>query len=972
MLLPRPVCLRAFLLLVLLGARAPLFGENVSLNEIAIASSNRLLRRDAMDHPHIGAGVSWNEVDFDSSGWASGRGPFGFGYGQIGTDTGSRMFSTTPSLYVRREFNLTADQAADPNPLTLLINYDDGVVLYLNGVEVARRNLGPTNLFVYADQSSFNSRTAFLSETLTLPPASTLLRPGRNVLAAQIHNFFPGSDVFPFDPDFFFYADLTLSSSPARALVHNNDTWSYHVGVVEPSGGVFDPDLATLDPSLARFSGWVELHNSELAPVSLDGWSLTDNASKPRKWVFPNVQIPADGYLVVLCSGLDRRDPARMLHAGFELEAAGGYLGLYDTNGIAVSEFKQSYPAQSLFHSYGLDPATGSRVYFATPTPGKANQGEVLAAIVEPPSFSLPSGFYDQDLKLRMRSATAGAQLRYTVDGTEPTERNGADYTAPIQLVTNAVVRVRAFRPGWIPSTTTTATYLLRQPDEIRSLPAVMLAADPGRSLYKPEGITAISGGSFTNEVWSPQGSSDYDMALLTGGASERPASLEILRPSDGLYRQIDCGLQLSASRWSRPRMIMSGLESGPWRNYWAYKPSMSFYFRGDYGAGRLRAPLFPGSTVNSFDELRLRAGKNDWGNPFVRDETVRRIWLDMGGVGSHGLLCNLWVNSEFKGFFNLVERLHEAFFQSWYGGTNHWDVRLADESRDGDAMRWGQDMSFVWQTSFSDPANYAEAARRFDLVNFADYCLLNAYCAMWDWPENNFYMARERVENGIWRFHVWDAEGAFGLYTVKGVNYNTITNDLLLPGRVDTNALHTLPALFTALSQNPEFRLLVADRALRHLSPGGALDETNVVGHYSRLKAELDPVMLHVFNQPVIDSYVRPWAQQRPGILLGHLAAAGLWPGTGAPKSSQPGGLIIPGTSITLTHTNAEGTIYYTLDGSDPRGPEGLVAGQGLCRADRHHRAGHSPREGAPWRGVESGIRDDLSLPCPSRADRN
>jgi hypothetical protein len=48
----------------------------------------------------------------------------------------------------------------------------------------------------------------------------------------------------------------------------------------------------------------------------------------------------------------------------------------------------------------------------------------------------------------------------------------------------------------------------------------------------------------------------------------------------------------------------------------------------------------------------------------------------------------------------------------------------------------------------------------------------------------------------------------------------------------------------------------------------------------------------------------------------------------TGPPQFSQRGGEIINGFSLTLTHTNAAGNIYYTLDGSDPRGVGGVVMG--------------------------------------------
>jgi hypothetical protein len=49
----------------------------------------------------------------------------------------------------------------------------------------------------------------------------------------------------------------------------------------------------------------------------------------------------------------------------------------------------------------------------------------------------------------------------------------------------------------------------------------------------------------------------------------------------------------------------------------------------------------------------------------------------------------------------------------------------------------------------------------------------------------------------------------------------------------------------------------------------------------------------------------------------------------TGWPIFSRSGGEMAPGFELSLTHTNATGVIYYTLDGSDPRGLGGITNGQ-------------------------------------------
>ena len=47
--------------------------------------------------------------------------------------------------------------------------------------------------------------------------------------------------------------------------------------------------------------------------------------------------------------------------------------------------------------------------------------------------------------------------------------------------------------------------------------------------------------------------------------------------------------------------------------------------------------------------------------------------------------------------------------------------------------------VNFVRQQDVLSPAIYQQVQQKLDLVNFVDYCLLNVYCAMGDWPANNF-----------------------------------------------------------------------------------------------------------------------------------------------------------------------------------------------------------------------------------------
>lgn len=117
-------------------------------------------------------------------------------------------------------------------------------------------------------------------------------------------------------------------------------------------------------------SDWVELFNAESAPVNLSGWCLTDDPRTLSRWCFPEVAIPAQGYLLVFASGKRQSASSQELHAGFKLKSSADYLGLVRPRGSIASEY--SYPDQKQDVSFGLS-STGAPGFLAKLTPGAAN-----------------------------------------------------------------------------------------------------------------------------------------------------------------------------------------------------------------------------------------------------------------------------------------------------------------------------------------------------------------------------------------------------------------------------------------------------------------------------------------------------------------------------------------------------------------------------------------------------------------------
>lgn len=236
-----------------------------------------------------------------------------------------------------------------------------------------------------------------------------------------------------------------------------------------------------------RYGDWIEIYNGTGSSVDLTGWSLTDNAAQPRKWLFPAGRTLAHGqFLVVFADNRDAEErpfytPTSVLHTNFQLSAGGEYLALVNAGGTTVSSFAPAFPAQITDIAYGLAGSTGPATGYLLPTPGKVN-GSVASAPPGTVSFSVPAGVYAAAQSVELTVNPAGQIIRYTTNNTEPTLSNGLTYTAgsPLNITTTTVVRARAFIDG-VGGPPGEAQYLFTasgvQPDapETYSLPVIVI-----------------------------------------------------------------------------------------------------------------------------------------------------------------------------------------------------------------------------------------------------------------------------------------------------------------------------------------------------------------------------------------------------------------------------------------------------------------------------------------------------------------
>ena len=697
-------------------------------------------------------------------------------------------------------------------------------------------------------------------------------------------------------------------------------------------------NTAGLQDEDGDYSDWIELVNVGEETADLKGWRLTDDPVDPDPWGFPAISLGPGEFLVVFASDKDRRPTdGEPLHTDFKLKRSGEYLALFGPESAednTQSEFHPSYPAQSADVSYGRRIDEPTYDFFETPTPGAPNTGAGLTARVDPPRFGVPRGFYDDAFSLTLTHPAPDVEIRVTMDGREPTT-DDALYTQPLPIDQTTIIRARAFKAGHVPSRTASHTYLMNLDDRFKGLPVISIQSDPEKNLYEPEGIMAIVGGHYDEEdLWVSDDPDDYNYPTRRGRAYERPTSVEVISAAGGEDLQIDCGIRVQGSDYTRPRYRRGEDWTQPFHKF-----SFRLYFRSEYGPGQLHVPLFGSTGIDTFDKIVLRGGQTDWLNPFIKDEFVRRLHIDCGHVASRGIFTHLFINGAYMGYYNPAERLDERFFQARYRSEKDWDVIAHTvKARDGDMEAWDALRFYIRDHNMAQREHYEYVAQRMDLVNFIDYLMVNDYAETFDWPNNNIIIARERSPQGKFRFHVWDAEFSFGFRYDHYVFYRE-------------NPDEHISMVYLGLRDNADFRLLFADRMQKHLFNGGALTDERVLRRYTELREIMEPHIAD-FDHATFED----WFRGQRSRLIGLYFWEGLLPELRAPRLIPHGGLIEASLSLGMENSDQGAAIYFRADGGDPRDPltnqpaDDAVAYAGPLQLERVTRVGARAFDGADW----------------------
>lgn len=700
-------------------------------------------------------------------------------------------------------------------------------------------------------------------------------------------------------------------------------------------------------------SDWIELINQGGSSQSLGGYYLSDDPTNLTKWALPETELAADSFLVIFASSKNRAVAGEELHTNFSLARGGEFLALVAPDGATiVDQFFPSYPEQTAELSYGRS-ADDEFVFFDAPSPGESNPGFNFSGLVEDTTFSVDRGFYDAPFDLEITTATADAEIRYTLDGSKPSASHGTVYSGPIAISGTTTLRAIATKADFRSSNVDTHTYLfldqvLQQPSDPAGFPSNWDSTIEGsqQSEYEMDpqvigplyseaevkaGLRSLPTVCLTTNVDDLFGSSTgiYINGQQRGDAWEREVSMEFFDFPHGQDLQVDTGLRINGN-FSRSKIQP--------------KHNLRVVFREGYGPSRLEFDLFEDGKVTRFNSLILRGLSGDsWAHAryphaqYIRDQWFRDAYESMGYEGIDQREIQLYINGLYWGMYHIFERVEDDSMAERYGGVEEdWEV-IKDGSNssvlsiDGGTARWDALMDIILAGNLSEPNSYLEVQEHLDIDAFIDYLLLNYYGGNDDWCAKNYRAAVQLNPAGKYRFFPHDTERA---------GYNALRSAGLNKDSTGINNTYRPTHVHHELTANAEYRLRFADRAHHFLFNGGALTEGPAGKLWSdkadfireALKAECarwgdftqDQRGASKINtlaewQTLVDREMAVWFPQRSGIVINQLQADSLYPDLEAPIFSQHGGNVPAGFHLLFTNSGAD-EIYYTTDGSDPR----------------------------------------------------
>lgn len=548
---------------------------------------------------------------------------------------------------------------------------------------------------------------------------------------------------------------------------------------------------------------YVTLQNVSLLDCEFDVLYLSNTEEDLTALSFPNVSISAGEKL-----GL-----AMDYNHGLDLKKDGRSTVYLSLNAQTILD-QIDVPALAEHEAWQLSDTGTWEIYAYRP---------VAARTLKAPTFSQKSGFYEEGFDLIL-SGLEGAEIRYTLDGSDPTE-NGIVYTKPLHmedptsceniwsnrtdvsaafLTDNprftvpdepvdkcAIVRAVCENDEGELSPVVTSSYFIGYDgrEGYANLGFVSIVTDPANLFSDQTGIYVLGDVYKAKHPTGEIGSHWWGAVAnyrQKGRDWEREASVQFFDASGNLQLSSQSGIR-----------IRGGMSAG------LIPKSLGLYARKIYsGQNRFDADLFGNGYIAK--RVTLAAGGNDV-DLKVRDWLTSRLLedTDVRIVHNRFIPYCVFLDGEYWGNYWLTEQYDDVYFAFAYDLHRENVIVIKNNSLNagvtGDMKLYNEFRHFFRDNDLSQPGNYEVFGQMVDLEDFAAYYALEMYIA-------NHDRGGLRNNSAVWRTRVYedapagDTRWRWALFDVNSLTcYGDASADTL-------SYMKKKDKLFAALMKNSEF----------------------------------------------------------------------------------------------------------------------------------------------------------------------
>lgn len=697
---------------------------------------------------------------------------------------------------------------------------------------------------------------------------------------------------------------------------------------------------------------WIELYNDHDYPIYIknenSGIYVSDKDANRTLSELKNVYIPAKGFSTIVAYD-DPSEGSNYFNFGLSSKGETVYLSR-KVNETVIEQDTATFGSMVFGQTVGRYPdGTGNLVYFVESTYKKSN---TLGQQLIDPSFSHERGVYPSGFNLSI-SAPTGSTIKYTLDGRIPSQTNGTTYTAPISINKTSVVRTYIYNPTGN-SGVLTHTYILKNNYVNES------GAGYGEWNYK----------SNINPNEYAQAISQIPIVSVSGGSEPssgwREYYVEYL--DNHVYSDRENFISNSVAK-------RFGQASAGNRDL-----NLKLKFNSDAGVSKAEYPFFDVHPDDAYEmpekiqTLELKEGQdgpslNQYSLGFMQfsEKVSMDLQKQMGKYALETRYVHLLIDGKYRGVKTLRNDYKEQNVEEVFGGSDddYTKVNLQDGYFTNGLVESGDGEQSVWN-NIRNVANSGDFQTFKNLVDIEDLIKFQIAFMFLD-TENEATAIMHNTDNTIMKamFTINDTDGAF-----FGGNNGSSSSVEMPPRAINgggnykykwnyANSRRGPGGLFgefmgsnnSTTTGNLEFKTLVKDAVLENIGPasgnftgaeGAPLSVANVQQEITKNVNELDllyklDASYLAFNANVYQywknvDYPRILAQvpERVQYSLNKWLEYNM-AHTLNPANIIADNIITENDNVVINNPNSGTQLYYTLNGTDPMGNNGVVSTEAI-----------------------------------------